>query len=275
MPGFDPFAVFRGGPATLSAHRGHRDHRGNVPGISVSHARRSIASFFLILAVASALLAQTPEQGPGPKEVVLRAYTFKYQRANEALSLVYPLLSPRGTVEYQPQGNTLVIRDVDAAIRRIMPVLRGFDHPARPLRLEVIVVRASRSEVSPPLPRSDLPDQLTKRLHNLLKYDVFETEAQAQLAGFESQWVVYELGPEFRVSFRFGTLLENQRVKLSEFRIARRVEGRPEATLLKTNLNLRLDRMMNLGLAKSEESREALMLVLTLRDGDGTLAGRR
>ena len=265
MPRFSPLAGLLGGSTP----------RRRLPDISVSHARRSIASFFLILAVTSALLAQSPEQGPGPKEVVLRAYTFKHQRASEALALVYPLLSPRGTVEYQPQGNTLVIRDVDSAIRRIMPVLRGFDHPARPLRLEVIVVRASRSEVSPPLPRSDLPEQLTKRLHNLLKYDVFETQAQAQLAGVEGQWVVYELGPEFRVSFRFGTLLENQRVKLSKFRIARRVEGRAEATLLETNLNLRLDRTSNLGLAKSEESREALMLVLTLRDGDGALAGRR
>lgn len=272
MPRFSPFARLRGGPNPLPSHRGNRD---KVPVIPVSHARRSIASFFLILAVASALLAQSPEQGPGPKEVVLRAYTFKHQRASEALSLVYPLLSPRGTVEYQPQGNTLVIRDIDAAIRRIMPVLRGFDHPARPLRLEVIVVRASRSQVSPPLPRSDLPEQLTKRLNNLLKFDVFETQAQAQLAGVEGQWVVYELGPEFRVSFRFGTLLENQRVKLSNFRISRRVEGRPEATLLQANVNLRLDRTTNLGLAKSEESREALMVVLTLRDGDGALAGRR
>ena len=87
--------------------------------------------------------------------------------------------------------------------------------------------------------------------------------------------MVYELGPEYQVSFRFGTLLENQRVKLSNFRIARRVEGRPEATLLQTNLNLRLDQMTSLGLAKSEESREALMVVLTLRDGDGALAGKR
>ena len=57
--------------------------------------------------------------------------------------------------------------------------------------------------------------------------------------------------------------------------ISRRVEGRPEATLLQANVNLRLDRTTNLGLAKSEESREALMVVLTLRGGDGAIAGRR
>jgi len=265
MPGFVPFAGFRGAPSPS---------RDRVPATPVSHARRSLASFFLVLAVASALSAQP---GPAPTEIVLRAYTFKYQRASEALSLVYPLLSPRGTVEFQPQGNTLVIRDTQATIKRIMPVLRGFDHPARPLRLEVVVVRASRSPVSPPVRHSDLPEPLTKRLRDLLAYDVFEMQAQAQLSGVEGQWVVYELGPEFRVSFRFGTLLEEQPVKLSTFRISRRAEGRTEATLLQTNLNLRLDQTTSLGLAKSESSREALMLVLTLREGDGTpvASGRR
>jgi len=227
MPGFTPIAGLHGGPNPPS------------PGLSpgrllspfVSPARRSLASFLLVLAVASCLYAQPSDAG----DVVLRAYTFKYQRASEALALVYPLLSPQGTVEYQPQGNTLVIRDVEAAVRRVMPVLRGFDHPARPLRLEIIVVRASRSQVSPPLPRSDLPKQLTKRLQDLLRYDVFETQAQAQLAGVEGQKVVYELGPGFRVSFRFGTLVEGQQVKLSSFRISRRAEGRPEAVLLQTN----------------------------------------
>jgi hypothetical protein len=270
MPGFTLIAGLRGGPTPPSP--------GPSPGrplsAFVSPARRSLASFLLVLAVASCLSAQPPGAGAG--DVVLRAYTFKYQRASEALALIYPLLSPQGTVEYQPQGNTLVIRDVEAAVRRVMPVLRSFDHPARPLRLEVIVVRASRSQVSPPLQRSDLPEQLTKRLHGLLRYDVFETQAQAQLSGVEGQKVVYELGPEFRVSFRFGTLVEGQQVKLSSFRISRRAEGRPEAVLLQTNLNIQCDRTTNLGLAKSEDSPEALMVVLTLRRGETpTTANRR
>jgi type II/III secretion system protein len=259
MPGFAPFAGLRGGPAAPFSSRGR------LPVISVSPVSRSIASFLLILAAASCLAAQP--QAPGPRDVVLQAYTFKYQRAGEALPLVYTLLSPRGTVEYQPASNTLVIRDTQAAVNRIAPVLRSFDHPARHLRLEVFVVRASRAPVSPQMGRSDLPDWLTKRLQHLLAYDTYEMQAQAQLGGLEGQWVTYELGPEYKVSFRFGTLLEGLRVKLSNFRISRRAEGRPEANLLQTNLTLWLDQTMSLGLAKSEASREALMVVLTLREG--------
>jgi hypothetical protein len=230
--------------------------------------RRSVASLLLLLALVAALPA-SPQASPSPEEISVWAYTFKYQRSEEAVSLVYPLLSPQGTVEFQRAGNTLVVHDTQAAIKRIMPVLRSFDHPARPLRLDVVVVRASRAPaVSPQVQRSDLPDWLTKRLHDLLKYDIFEVQAQAQLAGLEGQRVEYELGPEYRVGFRFGTLLQDQRLKLANFRIARRVEGRPESNLLQSTLTIGLDQTISFGLARSESSREALMLVLTLKDDE-------
>lgn len=257
MPGLTPSAGLRGDA---------KPYRGKLPGIFVSPVRRSLVSFLLVLAAVTSPLWAQAQEG----DVVMRAYTFKYQQASEAIPLVYPLLSPRGTVEHQPQGNTLVIRDTQTAVRRIMPVLRKFDHPPLPLRVEVFVVRASRSSVSGQPQRSDLPEWLTKRLHDLLAYDNYEMEAQAQLGGVEGQQVVYELGPEYRVSFRFGTLVKGQkgqRVKLSNFRISRQAEGRSEVNLLETNLNLWLDQTMSLGLAKNEASREALMVVLTLRDG--------
>lgn len=228
--------------------------------------RRSVASLLLLLTLVAALPALSQAAG----EIVVWGYTFKYQRPGEAVSLVYPLLSPQGTVEFQRAGNMLVIHDTQAAINQIMPVLRSFDHPARPLRLDVIVVRASRAPaVSPQYQRSDLPAWLTKRLHDLLKYDIFEVQAQAQLAGLEGQRVEYELGPEYKVGFRFGTLLQDQRLKLANFRISRRVEGRPEANLLQSTLTIGLDQTISFGLAKSESSREALMLVLTLREDEG------
>jgi len=250
MPALSVFAAPPGGPGRLLNR--------SVP------VRRSAASFLLILALASALAAQPPAGGG---EIVLRAYTLKYQSASEAVTLVYPLLSPKGTVELQPSGNTLVIRDTVEAIRKIMPVLRGYDHAPRPLRLEISVVRASRSAVSPQVQHSDLPEGLTKQLRDLLGYDNFDTQAAAQLSGVEGQRVIYELGPEYRVSFRFGTL-DGQRVKLQSFRISRQPEGKMESNLLQMNLTLWLDQTMNLGLAKSEASREALMVVLTLRGGE-------
>ncbi len=161
-----------------------------------------------------------------------------------------------------------MIRDVQSALQKIMPALRAYDHPARALRLELYVVRASRATVSPQVQHSDLPEELTKRLRGLFAYDNFQKQAQAQLTGTEGQWVVYELGTEYKVSFRFGSLTEDRQVKLSSFRIARREEGKPESVLLHANLMLPIDHTTSLGIATSESSPEALMVVLTLREGE-------
>jgi hypothetical protein len=259
-----PKARLRGGPVYRPPSGAVL--RGKVLSPKVSPALRSLVSFLWVLALASTLTAQTAPARP-QGEVVLQAYTFHHQRAGEAVALITPLLSPKGTIELQPGGNTLVIRDVRAALDRIVPVLRRFDHPPRAMRLEVFIVRASRNTVSPQVRHSDLPEQLTKRLRGLLAYDNFDLEAQARLSGVEGQQVVYEMGQGYKVSFSFGTL-NDERVKLSGFRISRQGEGQQEKILLQANVPLQCDQTMSLGLAKSEGSREALMMVLTLREGD-------
>jgi hypothetical protein len=202
-------------------------------------------------------------------ELVLRAYTLRYQQAVEAIPLIQPLLTGRGTLELQPGGNTLVIRDTAAAVSRIVPVLHGFDHPAQPLKVEILIVRASRAVVGPQALRSDLPEGLTRRLRELLPYDIYELQAQALLGSQEGQAVAYELGDDYVVSFRLGTLLEAKRIRLANFEVNRRTgKSKPTVPLVHTSLNLCLDQTMSLGLARSEGSRDALIIVVTVHRGD-------
>lgn len=244
--------------------------------------RRSFAAG-LLLSVALPLaqgvpgLAQGQAKRPaaGTNGLILHAYTFVHQPAREALALVHPLLSARGTVELQPADNTIAIRDTRAVIARILPVLREFDHPVRALSVEVMIVRASRAVMSPPVSHSDLPADLTRRLRSLLPYDIYDLAARADLATSEGETVAYDLGQEFQVSFRVGTVHADKSIRLAEFlvrRSARSVAGSGVAPrqkpLIFTNLNLALDQNVSLALAKSEESREALMIVLTVRASD-------
>ena len=226
-------------------------------------ARRIAASFLTAVFLAGALAGQAQR----PDELILLAHAFKYRRAGDALALVSPLLSQRGTVELQPGSNTLVIRDTPSIIKRVIPVLRTYDQPARALAMELYIVRASRSPVSPAVPRSNLPETLTRRLRSLLAYDSFEVQAQALLNTWEGQSVTYALAEDYEVSFRLGTISADQQVKLSDFRALRR-DHRLAVPLLSYSLvNLRLDQPQTLGLAKSESSPEALMFVLILRNG--------
>ena len=199
-------------------------------------------------------------------ELVLHAFTLRHRTATEAIQLVSPMLTKRGTVELQPATNTLVIRDTPAALGQIIPALRDYDRPARPLSLDIYIVRAVRSPVGPS--QSDLPEPLTRRLRALLPYDSYHSQAQARLLSREGEAVTYALGGEYEVRFRLGTIVEGQRVRLSDFRIFRRSElRRTGASLIHTNLILPLEQTTSFVLARHEASNEALMVVLTLRPG--------
>ncbi len=90
----------------------------------------------LILAGALAAPAQTEPA------LLVHAYTLRHQPAAEALVLVHPLLSQRGSVQLQPGGNTLVVRDEAAVVERVAELLREFDHPAQTLAIRIQAVRA-------------------------------------------------------------------------------------------------------------------------------------
>ena len=222
----------------------------------------------VVLVAAGGSLALAQETASGETQTVLHAYKLENQPATEAVSLVYPLLSSKGTVELKPQENTLVIRDNLAAINRILPVLSRFDHPRRLIDLEIQIVRATADKFSPP-PKSQLSKQLQERLQQLLPYHNYALIAETRLKSREGEQVSYRLGQRFDIQFRLGTLLEQRRIRLHDFQVERmQVDARGAETkksLIHTNLFLFLDQTFSLGLASSEGSPEALMVVLTAR----------
>ena len=115
MPRFTLFAGSRGGFAARVSRS-----RGRIASSSVSTVRRLFTptlAWVLILLLAGTAMSAAQGGAPDSKEIAVQVYTFKYQRASEAVAMVYPQLSPRGTVELQPGGNTLVIRDTATAQR--------------------------------------------------------------------------------------------------------------------------------------------------------------
>lgn len=250
--------------------------------------RRSCAALVLLLGALGAAgraAAQTGEVLSPDAVLRLYAYTLEHQPVGEALALVRPLLSARGTVELQPGGNTIVIRDELAALTRIVPILRQFDHQSETLRLEIQVVQAfvgatggpnglrtpsttPGSEVSPALAGgSEVSPALVRRLRDLLRYDSFRLQASARLDVNEGENVLYQLGNSYTVGFKLGTMMGEKRVKLHDLRIVRRATtgpfAKPERQLLGTNVNLWLDQTLILGLAKDESAADALMLVIS------------
>ena len=217
----------------------------------------------LALALAFAGVGGLAAQDEPP--LLVHAYTLRHQPAAEALALVHPLLSPRGSVQLQTGGNTLVVRDERPVVNRVIELLREFDHAAQKLALRIQVVRAGGGGEGRPLDR-----ELAERLGELLRYDSYRVIAAADLEAREGELASYELGEEYRIAFQLGTLMSGERLKLHDFEVTRGSDDGDRRRLLRTQVNLRLGRPMILGLAKDESSRRALLLVLTC-----TLAGGR
>jgi len=232
--------------------------------------RLLISGSLLLLALALPAVAAatdhpqvSPAYPPGhPPPLELHAYSFRYQAAREALPFVYPLLTVRGTVELQPESNTLIIRDGPAALRRIMSVLMAFDHPPRAIRLKLQMIEAGPRGVSPPASHALAP-ALMRQLHELLRFDAYRVVAQATLHTREGESVSYDLGPTYRVRFRLGTAIR-QRLKLKGFTIERGVEASAKKSppLVHADLNLWLSEPLILGLTRDESSKHALMVVV-------------
>lgn len=223
-----------------------------------------VVLLLVALLPAGPLVAQA--QNGRAEPIAVHAYKLQHQNASEALMLIHSLLSPRGTVELQKEGNTLVVRDTVASLAKVVAVLHNFDRPALPLRLELYVVRASRQRVSGHPGSAALPAELVRRLRGLLPYEAYDVEGQAQLASAEGQNVTYEIGSGLEVSFRLGAVDGDGKIRLQGFRIVRRL-GRdgPAKPIAQYDLTATLDQPTTVGLTKSEASPEALILVLKVR----------
>ena len=224
--------------------------------------------------------AQSRSQRPQPQvsgvpgergeHLQVYAYTLRHKPASEALALIRPMLTSRGTVELQPRGNTLVVRDTLAALGRIVPALRGYDRPPEPLEMEIMVVRADSRPPKGPTGDRSLPGWLEERLRGLLRWDYYRVLADSGVRARENQAVTHEVGGRYGVSFRLGSVQPGDRVKLHDFKVWRIDPDRPGRgglvagePLVEATLNLWLDKPKVLGLANSESSEHALMVVLT------------
>ena len=224
------------------------------------------ASRSLSTAVACFLTLTAPAyaQDDGSR-VVERVYRLSQQPAAAAVERVCPLLSAGGSVEVQDNGRVLVLRDLEPVVERALTALAEFDRAGRTLRLSVQIVSAdAHAATGTPL---ELPAEVVDRLRRLLRYRSYSVLARAELEAVEDVASSFEVGPEYRLSFRLDRGAEPRRVRMSEFRILRKTGHGDLKPLVQTHLSLELGRPMILGLAPTEISDRALMVVLEAEPG--------
>ena len=235
------------------------------------------ASRSICVAVACSLaLTATVSAGDDPPGLVERVYHLGQRPAAAAIERVCPLLSARGSVEVQDNGRVLVVRDLAPVVERALEELAELDRAGRTLRLSVQIVSAA-AQAAPGVAVAantaestlELPAEVVDRLERLLRYRSYSVLARAEREAVEDVTSTFEIGPEYRVGFRLDRGAEPRRVRMSGFRILRETGRGDLKPLVQTHLSLELGRPMILGLAPTEASARALMVVL-VAEPEGT-----
>ena len=245
---------------------------------STARRGRATSALGLWLLCILSLLSAGPALAEAPTEMLkVYAHTLQHRSAKDAMALIRPQLTNRGTIEEQPGSNTLVFRDTVSALAKVKATLTEFDRPPENLRLDIQVVKAgpkTRSIISPPSASAEqavaeLPEDLENRLRNLLRYEDYRVLAKAGVSSKEGDEVTYSLGERYDVSFKLGSVMGERRLKLEDFKIVKKIpatnKGRrlPPRQLFHATLNLWLEKPFTLVLAQDDSKQEALMIAIS------------
>lgn len=244
----------------------HSANRGRVP------CRRARLVTLVAIVCGLMLLPWRPASAAQDRveTLLLESFRFEHQPASEALSLIEPLLSSRGTVSVDREKNTVLVRDHPSVVGQMRPLLEEFDHPRRTFRLEVYLLRARRGgdeaegDASRRV-RSSLPPEIADSLGDLLAFRHYESLGSASLVAREGQTVVRDVGSRHRLSFRAGTILLNQRLPLHSFELSGERATGAARRLFHADLNLKNDKALLLTVSADRQSQSGVVLALRWR----------
>jgi hypothetical protein len=200
---------------------------------------------------------------------IVRVFTLRYRRVEEAVLLVRPLLTESGSASLESKLNALTIRDVPAAVERAAQAIASYDVPPRAVTVTVALLKASGDGT--PVPATPAPTRVSDQIKGVgetLK-TLFSLKSYTQLdavavQGVEGDTVAYAVGGEYRLEFLLDPTGSDQVMRLKNLALHRvRRDGVREVRreLLRTSINLQVGQPYVLGLGRDESAAGALFLV--------------
>lgn len=217
----------------------------------------ALGAFFVLLA---------PPAAGAPRVVVVRVFALKNRSADEALTVVRPLLSDAGSVMLEPHANELTVRDTAASVERAAQAIAAYDVPLRGVDIGVTLLKASvdpkAASVRPPA--SEEIRGIGERLKKLFNVTDFTRLDSVVVRGGEGQHVAYVIGADYHLQFFLEPSRDGRRVQFRDLSLERvRREGGKETRgeILHTSINVNMGQPYILGVGKDEAAQGALFLV--------------
>lgn len=206
---------------------------------------------------------------PSPEPDVVRVFTLRHRKAEEAFLVVRPLLTSRGSLVLQPALNALTVRDAERAVELAARAVESFDVPPRAFAVSVALLRAttSPSQRGAPTPIAEQLRGVGARLRKLFAFTDYAPLDEVVLQGLEGEPVSWNLGGSYRINFLLEAGNGDEVVRLRNLvlaRVRRDEKGRETVRdVARTSINLKMREPFVLGVGREEGGSAALFLVLS------------
>lgn len=235
----------------------------------VPRSRRTAALSLLALALLAppAPAAALPAAPTATPSILVRVFTLRYRRADEAALLVGPFLTESGSVIVQSKLNTLTVRDVSSSVARAAQAIASYDLPPRAVSISVTLLKAS-SEAGAVPPRREVSEEIRgvgKRLKELFNFTGYAPLDSVVVQGIEGDSVAYQIGGQYRLEFLLDQTGDEKLVRLKNLsleRVRREPSGNEtRGEILRTSINVQASQPYILGVGRDESASGALFLV--------------
>lgn len=211
----------------------------------------------------------TAERTPSPEPDVVRVFTLRHRKAEEAFLVVRPLLTARGSLVLQPGLNALTVRDAGRAVELAALAVESFDVPPRAYAVSVALLRATtaHAQKAAPAPVNEQVRVVGARLRRLFSFTDYTALDEVVLQGLEGEQVSWNLGGSHRIDFLLEAGNGGEIVRLRNLvlvRVRRDEKGRETVRdVARTTINLKTREPFVLGVGREEAGSAALFLVLS------------
>src|SRR5664280_1660640 len=232
-------------------------------------ARLRIAVRALVLAFGTLLAAGgTSALGAPQTQTVVKVFTLKYRKVEDALAILRPLLSDSGAVSVvlETNLNSLTVRGAPARVEQITRAVAAFDVPLRAIDIAVTLLK-SASEKSRAAEKSNVSEEIRgigEKLKKLFNVTDFTRLDSAVVRGVEGQRVAYSMGGGYRLEFHLEPSRGSQ-VQLRDLsleRVRREAGKEVRGEILRTSINVKLGQPYILGVGRDASAADKLFVVI-------------
>lgn len=191
-------------------------------------------------------------------------YELKYVSATEVLPFLEKMISSEGDIRYQPVKNSIQVSDYPERLRLIQDFIKKIDTPPQKYKISIKLFEASLSQTESTVTKE--MEGLKIQLKKIVPYSSYKLLDEISVEAEPGAYINQSIGKDYQITFLLKRFIGNPKViKLLDLEFSKIEKGEKNvkiiSPMMKTSLNLILDRTQILGASSSQKEGKALIFV--------------